>query len=320
MKEPRVTVLITVRNNAATIKQCIESVLRQSYKNYDAMVVDAYSDDGTYEILKSFDKKIKLYRVHGWAPKAYNFAIDRIKSEFVAFTDGDCVVDKSWLKELVSAFNSGNVLATAGYCGTSKNVTTLQRTIGMELENRFRNFPEFISRAPTMNLCVKTNILKKLKFDERFKVAFETDFGYRLNEIGKMRYNKNAKIYHYHRASWRDLFKQQKTYGEYTFLISMKYKRKMLGDHITNPYMLAQVPAFWLMIVSIFLSFFDKFFLNIIALLIFVIIFVFIIKIHKMKIKSKYIPMFLIFFSFRMIAWSLGLIRGVINYISYPRR
>jgi len=315
MKQPKVTVLITVKNSVKTIKQCIESVLKQTYKNYNTMVVDAYSNDGTYEILKSFGKKIKLYQVRGWAPKAFNWAMKKINSEFVAFTDADCVVDKNWLKELIKSFKSEKILAVAGFCGTKKVDTNLQRAISKELEERFKYFPKYILRAPTMNLCVRTSILKKLKFNERFKVAFETDFGYRLTELGKIYYNKKAIVYHYHRATWKDFFNQQRTYGEYTFLISIVHKRRMMGDHITNPYMLAQVPAFWLIILFSFLSLFAFRLFFLVLFFLVAMLSVFLIKIYRLKIKLKDFPLFFAFFSVRMIAWSIGLIKGLFHLL-----
>jgi len=315
MKQPKVTVLITVKNSVNTIRQCIESVLKQTYKNYNVMVVDAYSNDGTYEILKSFGKKIKLYQVRGWAPKAFNWAIKRINSKFVAFTDADCTVDKKWLKELIKSFKSEEILAVAGFCGTKKVDANLQRAINKELKGRFKYFPKYILRAPTMNLCVRTTILKKLKFNEKFRVAFETDFGYRLTELGKIYYNKKAIVHHYHRATWKDFFNQQKVYGEYTFLISMKYKRRMMGDHITNPYMLAQVPAFWLIIIFSFLSLFDFRLFFWVLFFIVAMLSVFLIKIYRLKVKLKDFPLFFAFFSVRALAWSIGLIKGLFHLL-----
>ncbi|MCM8775763.1 MAG: hypothetical protein NC930_05375, partial [Candidatus Omnitrophica bacterium] len=55
---------------------------------------------------------------------------------------------------------------------------------------------EYISRAPDMNLCVRSKYAKKVRFDERFIWAWETDFGYRLTRLGKMKYVPDAIVYH----------------------------------------------------------------------------------------------------------------------------
>ncbi|MDH4129861.1 MAG: glycosyltransferase family 2 protein, partial [Spirochaetota bacterium] len=83
-KYPKVTVLLTLRNSVETIRSCIDSLLKLKYPNYEIFVVDAFSSDGSYEILKSYGKKIILYQVKGWAPVAYNWALQRIKSEYIS--------------------------------------------------------------------------------------------------------------------------------------------------------------------------------------------------------------------------------------------
>ena len=151
------TVLITVKNSAGTIKKCIDSVLGLRYGNKKIYVVDAFSTDGTWEILRGYVKKIRLERVRGNIAVGHNHMIRRCSTDFVAFTDADCVVDKEWLRRLVGAFEPG-VIATGGIVKTPSESNKLQELIGRELEDRFRSFPRYVSRLPTMSLCVKTRV------------------------------------------------------------------------------------------------------------------------------------------------------------------
>lgn len=65
MKEKSVTVLITVKNSSRTIEDCMDSILGMNYRNYKVYVIDAFSTDGTYEILKKYRKKIRLEQFSG---------------------------------------------------------------------------------------------------------------------------------------------------------------------------------------------------------------------------------------------------------------
>lgn len=310
-KQPSVTVLITLKNNAATIKQCIESLLKQNYKNYEIFVVDAFSTDGSYEILKSFGKKIKLCQLKGWAPKAYNWALKRIKTDYIALIDGDCTADKNWIGELVKGFENDDVLAVAGYCGTPRNVSKLQKIIGRELESRFKQFPKFISRAPTMNLCFKTDTARKIKFDESLRVGYDTDFGYRLTKKGKMLYNKKAVIYHYHRATWKNFFKQQYTTAVFLPQLYMKHKGRTIGDKISKPTMIVQPHIFNLAFVGLLLSIINPVFLNLTLLMLFILALLFVENMRKLVRKNNDVYWFLAIFIVRTTAWSLGLIVGI---------
>ena len=53
----KISIITVVRNNVATINDAIESVLSQTYKNIELLVIDDGSSDGTKEILKNFEEK-----------------------------------------------------------------------------------------------------------------------------------------------------------------------------------------------------------------------------------------------------------------------
>jgi len=251
MKEPSVTVLVTVRNSQKTIEKCIRSLFKLNYKNYKIFVTDAYSTDGTWEILtklkKKYSKKFLLEQVKGDIAKAHNYMIKKVKTKYVAMTDADCEVHKNWLKALILSFTSEDIIAATGYCSTPKNAVGLQKLIGMELEERFKHAPKYVLRGPTMNLAVRTIYAKKVKFDERFDVAQETDWGYRLTKLGKMIFVPKAIVYHHHRSTWMSFLKQHAfRYGRATPLLYLKHFRKAKGDHITRRIILAQEYVFWL--------------------------------------------------------------------------
>jgi cellulose synthase/poly-beta-1,6-N-acetylglucosamine synthase-like glycosyltransferase len=319
MKELSVTVLVTAKNAAGTIKKCIESLMKLNYKNYKVYVTDAYSTDGTWNILKKlkkkYRKKLKIERVRGNIAKAHNYMIQRVKTKFIAMTDADCVVDKNWLRNLVSGFTSDDIVATAGFCSTPKTVNKLQKLMGMELEDRFKHFPEFISRAPTMNLCVRTNIAKKVRFDERFDVAQETDWGYRLTKLGKMRYVSNAVVYHFHRPTWKSFFIQQFRYGKYMPLLYLKHRRMATGDHISKPSMIFQEFVLLFFCSSIFLSLFFKSFLTLSGIMILFLFILYLIDILRITRNVHYVFSFLTLYTIRTIGWTLGLFIGIFKLL-----
>ncbi len=317
-KQPSVTVLVTVKNSKDTIEKCLKSLLNLRYKNYKIYVTDAFSTDGTWEELKNLQekhpKKIRLERIRGNIAKAHNHMIGKCNTEFVAMTDADCVVDRDWLRNLISGFSS-EVIATAGYCSTPKDVNRLQQLIGIELEDRFKHFPKFISRAPTMNICVMASLAKKIKFDERFDVVQETDWGYRLTNLGKMAYVPKAVIWHYHRPTLKNFFKQQCSYGKFTPFLYFKHIKKSVGDHISKPTMILQEFIFLFACLFLIFSLLNPIFTSFsIASFIFLFISFFLEASRLGKNFSDKVSFFLLFF-FRTIAWAIGLIIGIFAYL-----
>ncbi len=316
-KHPSVTVLVTVKNAENTIKDCIESLLRLDYPNYDIYVTDGYSEDDTLGILRKLKKrnpeKIRLERVKGNIAKAHNYMIKRVESELIAMTDADCVVDKKWLKNLISGFTSNNIIATTGFCSTPENVNRLQRLIGMELEHRFKHAPKFVPRGPTMNLCVKTEYAKRIRFDEKFDVAQETDWGYRLTKLGKMRYVSNAIVYHYHRSTFKSFLKQAFRYGRASPFLYLRHIKKSSGDHISKPIMMIQEFLFLCFCLSGLLLIFDIFFIWLTIILLFVLFICYLIDILTYTISPTNMISLVFLYLFRNISWSIGLFFGILD-------
>jgi len=307
----QVTVLLTVRNNFSTIRQCVESLLSQTYKNYDIFIVDAFSTDGTCEILKEISiktGKIRLFQLKGWPPHAYNWALGKIKSDYIALIDGDCIADKNWLKELVSGFRSKEILAVAGYCGTPPTASKLQKLIGNELESRFRTFPKFIPRAPTMNLCIRTDTARNLKFDQSLRVAYDADFGWRLTKVGKMLYNPKAKILHYHRSTLKNYFKQQYITAKFMPKLYFRHEGESHGDYISTGSMIAQPFLAYLFVLGVLLSVLSS---HLIWLSLFSTIVLLSIYFSDMKRIGNYSMLYVPLFALRTVAWAVGLLIGL---------
>lgn len=93
--EPLVSVITPAFNAAGTVRQTIESVLAQTYRNWELLVVDDASTDGTAEIVAGFaarDPRIHLIRlpVNTGAPgRAKNAALSECSGELVSFLDAD---------------------------------------------------------------------------------------------------------------------------------------------------------------------------------------------------------------------------------------
>lgn len=113
----KVSVLITTRNRAKILKQCLNSLTRQSRKPDEIVVVDNSSLDNTKEIIKSFHAlKIKyFFEKNIGIAYGRNRGLKEAEGEIFAFIDDDCVASKNWLKEIEKAFMSDkNIVGVVG--------------------------------------------------------------------------------------------------------------------------------------------------------------------------------------------------------------
>ena len=92
MAQPFVSVILPVYNRDAWVARAIDSVLAQSYRNFELIVVDDGSTDGTRGVLERYGEQITLLtQERGGAYAARNLALRRARGELVAFIDSDDV-------------------------------------------------------------------------------------------------------------------------------------------------------------------------------------------------------------------------------------
>ena len=96
----KISIVIPTYNSALTIKKTLKSIFDQTYKNFEVIIVDSYSTDGTKKIIKSFKKKkIKVFNVSKKKKLSYAryYGIKKATGSLIAFLDSDDYWDKKKL-------------------------------------------------------------------------------------------------------------------------------------------------------------------------------------------------------------------------------
>lgn len=87
---PRVSIIIPTLNDGEYISDALRSVFAQTYRDFETVVVDGGSDDGTWEILEENRSRLEFFRQKGkGVSQAKNEAIGKARGEYIAFLDGD---------------------------------------------------------------------------------------------------------------------------------------------------------------------------------------------------------------------------------------
>jgi glycosyltransferase involved in cell wall biosynthesis len=95
-ENPFVSVVIPMRNEAAHIQRCLDSVLAQDYPpdRFELIVVDGESDDGSTDVLAGYGDRIRVLQNHARiVPKAMNVGIGAARGEIIARVDAHTVLD-----------------------------------------------------------------------------------------------------------------------------------------------------------------------------------------------------------------------------------
>ena len=113
MSENRVlSVFVASYNLENYIKECIDSIINQDYKNIRIIVVDDGSQDKTVDILKKYEENgdIELYtKENGGTGSVRNFMLSICNTDFFTFVDGDDKISKDCFSSNMSLFDDNNI-------------------------------------------------------------------------------------------------------------------------------------------------------------------------------------------------------------------
>lgn len=218
-----VSVIVPVLNQESTIGDLLRSLARLDYPKQDVqiIIVDNGSRDNTQQIVRQypFTLLIEPRRCSSYA--ARNLGISKSSGDIVAFTDGDCVVSQSWLKDLVHGFGDPNVGGVAGTILPLQPRTIVERyqVIAGEPNHKPNHHP--LPYAVTANVAFRREVFDSIGiFDELLPSGSDIDFSLRMQKSKKyvMKFlNNSGIVFHRNKRGLRDLLRavQIKGYGYY---------------------------------------------------------------------------------------------------------
>ncbi len=174
-KSPKITVLMSIFNGEKSIEKSINSILNQSYANFELLIMNDKSTDNTGQILNSYsnvDERIRIYEntENIGLTKSLNILISKSQGEYLARQDSDDESHISRFEKQLNFIESRNLL-----CCTTRSIS---------IQNKKRKIPGFTFYIPKKiiinyknpfihgSLMIKASLLKGLDgYDERFKYA-----------------------------------------------------------------------------------------------------------------------------------------------------
>ncbi len=102
------SIIIPIFNVKKYLKNCLESVVNQTFKNYEVIMVVDKCDDGSEKIADEYINKynwIKIYEERTGLSKARNLGIKKAKGDYLVFLDGDDYLEKDFLETINNSLN-----------------------------------------------------------------------------------------------------------------------------------------------------------------------------------------------------------------------
>jgi len=172
---PEVSVLMPVYNGGAFLRSAIESILSQSYSNFEFIIIDDGSTDDSVEIIKSFkDERIQLHKNGSnlGLIASLNYGLEHCKGKYIARMDCDDVSSKERLEKQVAHMNAHPETGLLGSGSQYSGRFKLYRRLPLNsAEIKSRLFIENIFIHPSMMIRKSVLTENKLQYNPAFPHA-----------------------------------------------------------------------------------------------------------------------------------------------------
>jgi GT2 family glycosyltransferase len=231
-------VIVCTYNGSKTIRDCMEGLLSLDYPDFEVIVVDDGSTDGSGDIARQYGFKVISTKNHGLS-SARNTGMRAASGDIVAYLDDDAYPDPDWLTYLAAGFINSRHAAFGGPNipppGDGRIAECVANAPGGPVHVLVSD--QEAEHIPGCNIAFRKAALQEIGgFDPRFRAAGDdVDVCWRLQDRGyTLGFSPAAMVWHHRRNSVRAYWKQQVGYGKAEALLERKWPEKYTAaGHLT---------------------------------------------------------------------------------------
>lgn len=237
---PEISVIVPVYNAEKWLRRCLDSILDQTVTNFELLLIDDGSDDGSGIICDEYaarDERVRvIHKPNGGASSARNVGIDNARGVWIAFADADDYTDSRWLENFNVDANSGYQLICQGLL-LYRNIEEAQKKefkeYGIIYDGNFKNGIDRLLLAGMLGWlfikCFKTELIRDrgVRFDERLKYREDEKFLLDYLRCDDLMKSVDAKGYYYmlsHEGKYKDnLYTEDFCLNQYETIVNLGF-------------------------------------------------------------------------------------------------
>ncbi|MCD8385610.1 MAG: glycosyltransferase family 2 protein [Bacteroidales bacterium] len=214
-KRPQISIIVPVYNAEATLYRCIDSILNQTFMDWELLLIDDGSRDESGRICDQYaqiDSRIRAFhKPNAGVSSARNVGLDHAIGEWIAFADSDDYTNSRWLETFAIHFDKGYslIIQNAEEEWNNGNVSTLMHLNRGEMSLKDFLMPTYEGikcfNGYLWHKCFRNEIIKgnKVRFNVRVRVLEDEIFIFKYckSQINSKIFIENYSGYHYFNPS-----------------------------------------------------------------------------------------------------------------------
>lgn len=207
--EEKITVIVPIYNSSSHLNRCIDSIINQTYKNLEIVLINDGSNDNSLEIInryKKSDKRIIIIdKENSGVSDSRNKGIDVANGEYITFVDADDWLESDAIKNLYKCIKkNSNYSVVRGkyykeFCDGSHTISSEKIRPNNNIESLINSVLSGDLYCYMWLLLIKTDVIKnRIYFDTNLAMMEDTIFYLDLLLDGNNIYFSNDITYHYY--------------------------------------------------------------------------------------------------------------------------
>lgn len=229
---PYVSVIVPAYNEENFIAKTLSSLLNQTYKNFELIVVDNNSDDRTDDVARKFGARVVFEEKKGVA-HARQKGFEEAKGKIIATTDADTIVPNNWIERIVGEYEKDPELVGFGGLCVFYSGPLVARVLARYFFGPFWLLDKIISGGWNMagfNMSVRKSSFESIGgFRTEMLMGEDIDLSARLRKTGKIKMDHKLLAYSSGRRYSKGFIAGMLTYAPFWFLKVVMKQDKLFG-------------------------------------------------------------------------------------------
>lgn len=239
MYQDFISVIVPIYNCDMYIEKCIKSIINQTYKNLQIILIDDGSEDKSGNICDNYakvDSRIEVYHTkNNGVSAARNYGLSKVKGEFVSFIDADDFLEREMYDKMIKKFENGIDMVVCNFSTIEESVKKELNFIPNIILDKKSCIKELLLNRYLMgalwNKIIRYKNLEDIKFNE--KISMGEDLLFQYNVIKRI---KNAQFIADYLYNYRLSQNNVTNKSNYEKWIQFVNVTKLILDDIKNEY------------------------------------------------------------------------------------